>query len=93
LPDAPLLLLDDALSAIDTRTEEALVRRLKDVMQHRTVLLASHRLSIMREVDEILVLNQGRVVERGTHAELVALGGLYAALWQRQELLSQLEAA
>ncbi len=90
LSEAPLLLLDDALSAIDTRTEEALVRRLKDVMSRRTVLIASHRLSIMREVDEILVLDQGRVVERGTHAELVALGGLYAALWQRQELVSEL---
>ncbi len=92
LPDAPLLLLDDALSAIDTRTEEALVRRLRDVMRRRTVVIASHRLSIMREVDEILVLDGGRVVERGDHDALVAASGLYAALWKRQELVSQLEA-
>jgi ATP-binding cassette subfamily B protein len=93
LPEAPLLLLDDALSAIDTRTEEALIARLRQVMRRRTVVIASHRLSVMKEVDSILVLDQGRVVERGSHAELVARGGLYAQLWRRQELRSALEAA
>jgi len=91
LPEAPLLLLDDALSAIDTRTEEALVQRLRQVMGRRTVLIASHRLSVMREVDEILVLDGGRLVERGTHRQLVELGGLYADLWHRQELRHELE--
>jgi ATP-binding cassette subfamily B protein len=93
VPEAPILLLDDALSAIDTRTEEALVHRLRDVMARRTVLIASHRLSIMREVDVIIVLDQGRLVERGTHDELVKRGGLYAELWRRQELRSALEEA
>jgi ATP-binding cassette subfamily B protein len=85
--------LDDALSAIDTRTEEALIQRLRQVMGRRSVLISSHRLSVMREVDWIIVLDQGRLVEQGTHAQLVEQGGLYAELWRRQELRSSLEEA
>jgi ABC-type multidrug transport system fused ATPase/permease subunit len=93
VPEAPILLLDDALSAIDTRTEEALIQRLRQVMGRRSVLISSHRLSVMREVDWIIVLDQGRLVEQGTHAQLVEQGGLYAELWRRQELRSSLEEA
>lgn len=90
LMEARVLLMDDALSAIDTQTEEALIQRLKEVMRGRTTLIASHRLSIMREVDEIIVLDRGRIVERGTHDELRAAGGLYADLLRRQEIESEL---
>ncbi len=93
LMDARVLLMDDALSAIDTQTEEALIGRLKDVMRDRTTLIASHRLSVMREVDEIIVLDKGRIVERGTHNELRDTSGLYAELLKRQELESQLAGA
>ena len=86
LTDPRILILDDALSAVDTHTEEAILSRLRGVMRERTTILVSHRISTVRDADLILVLDDGRVVERGTHAELVAAGGLYAGLHQRQLL-------
>ena len=86
LTDPRILILDDALSAVDTHTEGAILSRLRGVMRERTTILVSHRISTVRDADLILVLDDGRVVERGTHDELVAAGGLYAGLHQKQLL-------
>ena len=84
--DPRILILDDALSAVDTYTEEEILSRLQDVMQGRTSIIVSHRISTVRRADQILVLDDGRVVERGTHDDLVARGGLYAELYRKQLL-------
>lgn len=91
--DAPILILDDALSAVDTYTEEEILSRLREVMRRRTVLLVSHRISTVRGADQILVLDEGRIVERGTHAQLVARSGVYAALYRKQLLEDELAAS
>ena len=91
LTDPRILILDDALSAVDTHTEEAILGRLREVMRQRTTILVAHRISTVRDADLILVLDDGRVVERGAHDELVALDGLYAGLHRRQLLEEALE--
>ena len=91
LTDPRILILDDALSAVDTHTEEAILGRLREVMRQRTTILVAHRISTVRDADLILVLDDGRVVERGTHDDLVALDGLYAGLHRRQLLEEALE--
>lgn len=93
LVNPKILILDDALSAVDTATEEAILARLREVRQTRTCLIVSHRISTVRDADLILVLQDGAVVERGTHASLVQLGGVYAAMDRRQRLEQELAAS
>ncbi len=87
-----ILILDDALSSVDTLTEESILNRLAEVMRGRTVILISHRVSTVRQADRIVVLERGRIVEQGTHAELVGAAGYYAGLAQKQTLEEELEA-
>lgn len=89
--DPAILVLDDALSAVDTQTEKQILERLRGVMQHRTALVVSHRMSAVMDADPILVLDEGRLVERGTHGELLERNGVYATLLRRQLLEEGLE--
>jgi len=91
--DPRILILDDALSAVDTYTEEEILSRLRGVMRERTSLIVSHRVSTVRHADQILVLDHGRIVERGTHDELIRAGGLYAELHKKQLLEEELAAS
>jgi ATP-binding cassette subfamily B protein len=84
LKDPPILILDEATSALDSRTEEAIQATLNGVARGRTSIIIAHRLSTIVGADQIVVLDDGRVAERGTHAQLLAQGGLYASLWARQ---------
>jgi ATP-binding cassette subfamily B protein len=91
--DPRILILDDALSAVDTYTEEEILSRLRGVMRRRTAIIVSHRISTVRDADHILVLDEGRVVERGSHDELVRHAGLYATLHRKQLLEEELAAS
>jgi ATP-binding cassette, subfamily B, multidrug efflux pump len=91
--DPKILVLDDALSSVDTETEERILSRLRDVMKGRTTIIVSHRCSTVRDADQIVVIVDGRIAERGTHEELIGLGGYYADLYQKQLLEEELERA
>jgi ATP-binding cassette subfamily B protein len=94
LKDPRLLILDEATSALDTRTEQEIQAALRDVARNRTTLVIAHRLSTVVEADEIIVLQEGAIAERGTHGGLIAAGGLYADMWRRQsEAMAAAEAA
>jgi ATP-binding cassette subfamily B protein len=88
-----ILILDDALSAVDTYTEEEILVRLRGVMKERTAIIISHRISTVRDADQIVVLDAGRVVEKGRHDELIRLGGHYADLYKKQLLEEELAAS
>lgn len=88
---APVLILDDALSAVDTATEARILAALRPYLAARTAILIASRVSALREADEILVLDEGRVIERGTHAGLLAAGGAYRRLYERQQLEEALD--
>ena len=89
LKDAPILLLDDALSAVDTQTEESILESLQLRERKRTTLIVAHRLTTVRHVDRILVLDQGRIAQLGTHDELSAVDGIYRELCELQDLLNE----
>ncbi|MSO56813.1 MAG: ABC transporter ATP-binding protein [Acidobacteria bacterium] len=91
--DPRILILDDALSAVDTYTEEEILSRLRGVTRERTSILISHRISTVRDADQIIVLDAGRLVERGKHDQLVARGGAYAELYKKQLLEEELAAS
>jgi len=93
LRDPRILVLDDALSSVDTETEEKILRRLHDVMRQRTTILISHRCSTVKHADQIVVLRDGHIVEQGTHDELLERGGYYYDLYQKQLLEEELERA
>ncbi len=84
LKNAPILILDEATSALDSEVEQAIQASLEDLMQDRTVIAIAHRLSTIAAMDRLVILDKGRIVEQGTHGELLALGGHYAGLWARQ---------
>lgn len=88
-----ILILDDCLSAVDTKTEEFILRELKAIMKQRTCIIVSHRISAIRDADEIIVLDDGRIIERGTHDSLVGQKGYYHDLYMKQLLADEIEEA
>ena len=89
--DPRILILDDAMSSVDTYTESEILRRLRGVMQDRTSIVVAHRISTVKDADEILVLDEGRIAERGTHRELLERNGIYAQMYRRQLLEEELD--
>ena len=89
----PVLILDDSMAAIDAGTEQQIRRELREQMADSATILISHRLTGLRDADEIVFLDNGRIVERGSHAELVAAGGRYAALYALQTRSADIEDA
>src|SRR5690606_31132620 len=92
LLDAPILVLDDALSAVDVRTERRIIDHLRQLRRGRSAVMLYHRLSAGEHADQIIVLSHGQIIERGTHAELLRLGGWYAQMYEYQQLEQSVEA-
>jgi ATP-binding cassette subfamily B protein len=92
IKNPPILILDDAFSSVDTETEERILWQLKSLMRGRTAILISHRISTVKEADQIIYLQDGRIVERGSHEELLTRKGHYYGLYRRQLLTRELEA-
>jgi ATP-binding cassette subfamily B protein len=90
IADPPILVLDDALSSVDTQTEDKILNHLGEIMRGRTTIFISHRVSTVRNADRIVVLHGGRIVEMGTHEELLARNGYYTDLYNKQLLEEEL---
>jgi ATP-binding cassette subfamily B protein len=89
--DPPVFILDDCLSSVDAQTEAEILQGLRSILKDKTCLIISHRISAVKYADEILVLDEGRIIERGNHQELVRRGGVYTELYQQQQLTEELE--
>jgi ATP-binding cassette subfamily B protein len=89
LKNPAILIFDEATSALDSKSEQAIQAQLKEIAKDRTTLVIAHRLSTVADANQILVLDHGRIVERGTHYALLAQGGLYAQMWERQQARSE----
>lgn len=81
-----IIILDDSLSAVDTKTEEKILEGLREIMKNKTSIIIAHRISTIKDADEIIVLDEGRIAERGTHEELVMKKGLYNSIYEKQLL-------
>jgi len=91
ITDPPVLILDDCLSSVDAQTEAEILHELRAILKEKTCLIISHRISAVKDADEILVLDEGKIIERGSHDELARRGGVYAELYQQQQLSEELE--